>query len=80
MIKYEGYIKNQQKSINQYEKMLKINLTKINDYRKIKNLSLEAIDKLNKNHPTNMAQASQISGVTINDLLAIKIYLEKTHE
>lgn len=76
-IKFEGYIKNQEKLIKNYEKLHSIKLGLNIDYKQIPNLSLEAIDKLNKIKPMNLDQASRISGVNLNDLMNIKIFLEK---
>ncbi|MGL5591495.1 MAG: tRNA uridine-5-carboxymethylaminomethyl(34) synthesis enzyme MnmG [Mycoplasmoidaceae bacterium] len=75
-IKYDGYIKNQKNLIQDYEKLSKIKLSINIDYKKVNNLSLEAIDKLNKFKPTDLGQASRISGVTFNDLINIKFFLK----
>lgn len=75
-VKYEGYINNQKSRINQLNKLEHYSLESIKDYRKVPNLSLEAIDKLNKVLPLNLGQASRISGINMNDLVAIKYYLD----
>ncbi|WP_343153664.1 tRNA uridine-5-carboxymethylaminomethyl(34) synthesis enzyme MnmG [Buchnera aphidicola (Mindarus keteleerifoliae)] len=63
-LKYQGYIKRQQKEISKqlyYETMsLPINF----DYKKIRSLSNEVIDKLNRRKPMTLGQASRISGIT----------------
>ena len=76
-IKYEGYINAQKKIINNYEKLWKIKLLNIIDYNEIPNISLEAIDKLNKIHPENLGQISKIGGISINDMINIKLFIDK---
>ncbi|MDR3249834.1 MAG: tRNA uridine-5-carboxymethylaminomethyl(34) synthesis enzyme MnmG, partial [Mycoplasmataceae bacterium] len=77
LVKFEGYLISQQKNIDKFNKMENICLAKIKDYRLIKNLSLEARDKLNKIKPLNLNQAQRISGLTSNDIINIKYYLDK---
>lgn len=76
-IKFEGYIRNQEKLIKNYEKLQSVKLDVNMNYKNVPNISLEAIDKLNKVKPMNLDQASRISGVNLNDLMNIKIYIEK---
>jgi tRNA uridine 5-carboxymethylaminomethyl modification enzyme len=76
-VKFDGYIKNQEKYINKWKKYESIDLSSIQDYKKIKNLSLEAIDKLNKIRPLTLGQAERISGINMPDLIVIKYFLEQ---
>jgi tRNA uridine 5-carboxymethylaminomethyl modification enzyme len=76
MVKFEGYIKNQEKYINKFNKYESFSLEKINDYKNIKNLSLEAIDKLNRIKPMSLGQAQRISGINLTDLFIIKHYID----
>lgn len=82
-VKFDGYIKNQEKYINKFEKYELFSLEQIKDYKNIKNLSLEAIDKLNKIKPISLGQAQRISGINLTDLFIIKHYVDTklhTHE
>ncbi len=76
-IKYEGYISRQQAQINEMlrleNKLIPIEI----DYKKITGLRLESIEKLNKIRPTNIGQASRISGVSPADVTVLLIYLSK---
>jgi tRNA uridine 5-carboxymethylaminomethyl modification enzyme len=76
--KYEGYIKNEINNCDKNKNLEAVKLSKIKNYKNIKNLSLEAIDKLNKIMPTDLSQVQRIQGITNNDLLVIKYYVEKS--
>lgn len=76
-IKFEGYIKLQEEKIEQYQNSNDLNLVNIKDYKLVPNLSLEAIDKLNKIKPLTLSQAGRISGISIEDIIKIKYYIEK---
>ena len=76
-IKFEGYIKLQEEKIQQYQNSNDLDLSKIIDYKLVPNLSLEAIDKLNKIKPLTLSQAGRVSGISIEDIIKIKYYLEK---
>jgi len=76
-IKYEGYIKKQHAQVEQMRRMETRALPPDLDYRTIKNLRLEAQEKLNKVHPTNLGQASRISGVSPADISVLVIWLSK---
>lgn len=74
-IKFEGYIKNQLVNIRKLSHLSKTKLNMIKDYKNVPNLSLEAIDKLNKIKPLNLAQAKRISGINLIDIAIIKNYI-----
>ncbi|MDR2829163.1 MAG: tRNA uridine-5-carboxymethylaminomethyl(34) synthesis enzyme MnmG, partial [Mycoplasmataceae bacterium] len=76
-IKFEGYLVSQQKTIDKYNKLENFKLDSIKDYKFIKNLSLEAIAKLNKIQPLTLNQAQRIQGITSNDIVSIKYFLDK---
>lgn len=76
-IKYEGYISRQQAQVNEMLRLEGKTIPEDIDYSIIKGLRLEAIEKLNKIKPANIAQASRISGVSPADISVLLIYLSK---
>ena len=76
-IKYEGYIKLQEKQVEEFKKLEKKLLPENLDYNNIKGISLEARQKLNDYKPSSVGQASRISGVSPADISVLLIYLEQ---
>ncbi len=76
-VKYEGYIRRQEKQIAQLRKMESHRLPPDLDYTSIQGLRLEAREKLQAVRPENLGQASRISGVSPADIAALMIYLER---
>ncbi len=76
-IKYEGYIKRQEKQVEQFKKMENKKLPEDLDYEEIQGLRLEARKKLNLFKPVSVGQASRISGVSPADISVLLIYLEQ---
>lgn len=75
-IKYEGYITRQQHQVDQFKKMEKKRIPSDIDYDQVGSLRLEARQKLKQFMPTNVGQASRISGVSPSDISVLLIYLE----
>lgn len=75
-IKYEGYIKIEERQVEKFRKLENKALTDDIDYSKIKGLRLEAKQKLNYVKPASVGQASRISGVSPADISVLLIYLE----
>ena len=76
IIKFEGYIKMQEKQIEKMKKMEKKQIPEDFDYDKVKGLRLEALEKLKKFLPVNIRQANLISGVSPADITVLLLYLE----
>ncbi len=76
-IKYEGYIKRQEKQVEQFKKTENKKLPEELDYEEIQGLRLEARKKLNLYKPVSVGQASRISGVSPADISVLLIYLEQ---
>ncbi len=76
-IKYEGYIKQQMKQVEQFQKMEKKLLPENLDYTAIKGLRIEAQQKLNAIRPVSLGQASRITGVSPADISVLLIYMQR---
>lgn len=76
-IKYEGYLKKQEIQIAQMQKLEKKLLPDDMDYHTILGLRLEARQKLTKQRPASIGQASRISGVSPADIAVLLVALEK---
>ena len=75
-IKYEGYIERQKNEAKKLEKLSEKKLSPDIDYSKIDGLRLEARQKLNKIKPSDIGQASRISGVSPADISVLLIWLK----
>ena len=77
-VKYEGYIKRQQRQVEQFKKMENKIIPDNINYDEIKSLRIEAKQKLNAMRPVYIGQASRISGVSPADLSVLLVYLESS--
>ena len=75
-IKYDGYIKRQQKQVEQFKKLETKRIPDDIDYDVIKSLRIEAVQKLKQYRPISIGQASRISGVSPADISVLLVYLE----
>ena len=76
-IKYEGYIEKQMEQIEIMRKLEGKALPDDIDYSEIRGLRLEAAEKLNRQKPENIGQASRISGVSPADVSVLAVWLEQ---
>ena len=76
-IKYEGYIPKQLEQIEAMRKMESKKLPEDLDYKTVYGLRLEAVEKLNRQKPQNIGQASRISGVSPADVSVLLVWLEQ---
>jgi len=75
-VKYEGYIAKQLQQIEQFKKMEQRLIPEDIDYEKIPGLRIEARQKLARQRPASIGQASRISGVSPADISVLLIYLD----
>lgn len=76
-IKYESYIMKEYEMANKMNAMENYRIPNSFDYKDISALSAEAKEKLNKQKPETIGQASRISGVSPADISIIMVYLGK---
>lgn len=76
-VKYDGYLKKQEKEVEKAAKLESKLLPENIDYKSIKELSKEAREKLEQRRPMSIGQASRISGVSPADVSVLLIYLEQ---
>ncbi|MEG0228552.1 MAG: tRNA uridine-5-carboxymethylaminomethyl(34) synthesis enzyme MnmG [Lachnospiraceae bacterium] len=76
-IKYEGYIKRQQKQVEQFKKLETKKIPEGIHYEEIKSLRIEAVQKLEQYRPVSIGQASRISGVSPADISVLLVYMEQ---
>ncbi len=76
-IKYEGYIGQQLKQVEQFKKLENRKLPENMDYKSIQGLRIEAKQKLDAMQPTSLGHASRITGVSPADISVLLIYLEQ---
>ena len=76
-IKYQGYIKRQEKHIEQMKKHENKQIPPDIDYTKISSLSNEAREKLSFVCPQTLGQAARISGVTPADASVLAVLLTR---
>ncbi|MEL1229340.1 MAG: FAD-dependent oxidoreductase, partial [Candidatus Neomarinimicrobiota bacterium] len=77
IVKYEGYIKRQQKHIDKIIKNETIKIPKRFNYKDIKSISNEGREKLNSIRPETLGQAMRISGITPADISILSVMLLK---
>ncbi|MWV62769.1 tRNA uridine-5-carboxymethylaminomethyl(34) synthesis enzyme MnmG [Helicobacter saguini] len=73
--KYKDYIVKQEAQIKRSEKNLSLKIPSDFDYKNISGLSLEVIEKLSKERPTTLKEASLISGITPASLEVLELHL-----
>jgi tRNA uridine 5-carboxymethylaminomethyl modification enzyme len=75
-IKYAGYIRKQELSVDRFRRLEARKLPDWLDYESVEGLSKEAQEKLNAVRPASLGQASRIAGVSPADMSVLMIYLE----
>ncbi len=76
-LKYAGYINRQAKEIERHEYNENLKLPENFDYMSIHALSIEVRQKLDKQRPETLGQASRISGVTPAAISLLLVHMKK---
>jgi len=75
-IKYEGYLKQQQREVEKLRKAESKRLPPDLDFEKMPGLSREIVEKLSRIRPQSIAQASRIPGITPAAISILLFHLE----
>ncbi len=78
MVKFEGYIKQQEEEILKFKRNENIIIPEDFDYFKIKGIRQETQQKLSEVKPLNIGQASRISGISPADISILTVFVKKT--
>ena len=76
-IKYDGYIRRQQKQVEKMKHLESKKIPEEVDYKTVHGLSNEVMEKLGKIRPLSLGQAARISGITPAAITAIQIHLKQ---
>ncbi len=76
-VKYEGYVKRQERQIERFQKMERISIPQDFDWDGIVGLSTESREKFKSVRPLSVGQASRISGVRSSDLAILMVALSR---
>ncbi len=75
--KYAGYLRRQEASIRQQQKVEHVAIAATFNYDAVPQLRIEAREKLGRVRPANLGQAGRISGITPADLALLMLHLEQ---
>ncbi|MCO6486245.1 MAG: tRNA uridine-5-carboxymethylaminomethyl(34) synthesis enzyme MnmG [Saprospiraceae bacterium] len=73
-MKYEGYIRREQEMVDKMNRLEDLGLPDQLDYHQLSGLSKEAREKLSRQRPRTIGQASRISGVSPADISVLLIH------
>ena len=74
LLKYGNYLEKEKENASKLKRLENIKIHADFDFKKLKSLSKEALEKLSKNKPETIGQASRISGVTPADISILLVY------
>jgi tRNA uridine 5-carboxymethylaminomethyl modification enzyme len=74
LLKYGNYLEKEKENASKLKRLENIKIHGDFDFKKLKSLSKEALEKLSKNKPETIGQASRISGVTPADIRILLVY------
>ena len=74
-VKYEGYLKKQEKEIDRISKVDGLKIPKNVNFREIHSLTREAVEKMEKYNPATIRELKKIPGLTPSDIFSVYIFL-----
>jgi tRNA uridine 5-carboxymethylaminomethyl modification enzyme len=75
-IKYEGYLKKQEKEIARILKIDGLRIPKGMDFGAVHGLTREAVEKMGKYRPKTVGEMKKIPGLTPSDVLSVYVFLD----
>jgi tRNA uridine 5-carboxymethylaminomethyl modification enzyme len=76
-VKYEGYVRRQDRQVERFRRLEELKIPSGFDYDRARGLSTEARDKLKRIRPASVGQASRIAGVRSSDLAVLLVHLRR---
>jgi tRNA uridine 5-carboxymethylaminomethyl modification enzyme len=76
-VKYEGYMRRQERQVERFHRMEAVAIPPGFDYDRAVGLSAESRSKLKEIRPLSLGQASRVSGVRSGDIALLMVYLGK---
>lgn len=74
-VKYEGYIKQQEREIRQIRRIDRFQIPRNTDFKRVSGLTREAIEKMQVLRPSTMGEAKKIPGMTPAAVMNLYIFL-----
>ncbi|MCF8254233.1 MAG: tRNA uridine-5-carboxymethylaminomethyl(34) synthesis enzyme MnmG [Bacteroidia bacterium] len=74
-MKYEGYLEKEKLLVEKMERLEDYKISDNFDFRTVNSISLEAREKLQKQRPRTLGQASRISGISPSDVSILMVHL-----
>jgi tRNA uridine 5-carboxymethylaminomethyl modification enzyme len=75
-LKYAGYVARQQSEIERQDRLSQKRIPETFNYEGIVHLRAEAREKLSRIRPSNLSQASRVSGITPADIALLMVHLD----
>jgi len=75
-VKYEGYLRRQEKEVNKIRRMEKLKIPGGIDFNEVPGLTKEAREKLQKLRPKTIGQVKEIPGIPAAALVNISLYIQ----
>lgn len=75
LLKYEGYLEKEKQVADKMNRLEDVKIRDDFDYKGIQSISIEAREKLSKQRPKTLGQASRISGISPADISVLMVHL-----
>lgn len=75
MMKYEGYLEKEKQVVDKMNRLEDVKIHDDFDFKSVLSISIEAREKLTKQKPKTLGQASRISGISPADISVLMVHL-----